>query len=210
MNRISRRELVRKLWHVSPGILGAPIILFTPKWVTLLVVWSLAFLYTLQHLKLLRGWKFTVPIADLSYKTMAREDEMDNFMGSFLFWTTMGIICTVFPKLMALSALWVSTFGDCFNAIVGQTVGGPRIPWNRRKTLVGSATMFLVSALALWGAHRVLSVDPNWNLIFGVAFIATLIESLPLRSAYDEFTVPFATAFLLWLAYGGGLLQTAW
>ncbi|AHL23256.1 hypothetical protein [Thermococcus nautili] len=29
---LSRRELIRKLWHVSPGILGAPIILFTPRW----------------------------------------------------------------------------------------------------------------------------------------------------------------------------------
>ncbi|ACS33281.1 Phosphatidate cytidylyltransferase, putative [Thermococcus gammatolerans EJ3] len=207
---MSKRELIRKLWHVSPGILGAPIILFTPRWVTLLVVWSLAFLYTLQHLKLRRGWKFTVPIAELSYRTMAREDERDNFLGSFLFWVTMGIICTVFPKLMALSALWVSTFGDCFNAITGQALGGPRIPWNRKKTLIGSATMFIVSVLVLWTAHSVLSLDPSWSLITGVALVATALESLPLRSAYDEFTVPFATAFLLWLAYGGSLLSPVW
>jgi len=207
---LSRRELIRKLWHVSPGILGAPIILFTPRWVTLLVVWSLASLYTLQHLKLLRGWKFTVPVADLSYRTMAREDERDNFLGSFLFWVTMGIICTVFPKLAALSALWVSTFGDCFNAITGQALGGPRVPWNPRKTLIGSATMFIVSVLALWGAHRVLSLDPNWGLIAGIAMAATLVETLPTPSAYDEFTVPFTTALLLWLAYGGPLLSLTW
>lgn len=210
MNRIPRRELVRKLWHASPGILGALIILFTPRWVTLFVVWSLAFLYTLQHLKLLRVWKFTVPIADLSYRMMAREDEADNFLGSFLFWVTMGIICTVFPKVAAIGALWVSTFGDCLNAIAGQTVGGPKIPWNRRKTLVGSATMFIVSLLALWGAHKVLSLDPSSLSIAGAALTATLLESLPLRSAYDEFTVPFATALLLWLHHGGALLTTTW
>jgi dolichol kinase len=210
MKGLPRRELVRKLWHVSPGILGAPIIVFTPKWVTLLVVWSIALLYTLQHLKLRRGWKFTVPIADLSYRTMARDDEKDNFLGSFLFWVTMGIICTVFPKVAALGALWVSTFGDCLNAIVGQTVGGPRIPWNGRKTLVGSATMFTVSLLALWGAHRVLSLDPGWAVLLGVALTATLLESLPLRSAYDEFTVPFFTALLLWLIHGGALLAPTW
>ncbi len=210
MERLPRRELVRKLWHASPGILGAPIILFTPKWVTLLVVWSLAFLYTLQHLKLKRGWKFTVPVADLSYRTMAREDEKDNFLGSFLFWITMGIICTVFPKLAALGALWVSTFGDCFNAIVGQRVGGPRIPWNSRKTFVGSTTMFLVSIIALWGAHKVLSLDPNWNILMDITFIVTFLESLPIRSAYDEFTVPFATALMLWLVYGGPLFGVVW
>ncbi len=210
METVPRRELVRKLWHVLPGILGAPIILFTPKWVTLIVVWSLALPYTLQHLKLRRGWAFTVPIADLSYRTMAREDEGDNFLGSFLFWVTMGIVCTVFPKLMALSALWVSTFGDCFNAIVGQTVGGPKIPWNGRKTLAGSSTMFLVSLLALWGSYKVLSLDPSWTIIADTAFTATLLESLPLQSAYDEFTVPFSTAFLLWLVYGGSLLSPFW
>ena len=158
---LTRREVIRKLWHVSPGVLGAPIILFTPRWVTLLVVWFFAFLYTLQHLKLRRNWSFTVPVADLSYKTMAREDERDNFLGSFLFWVTMGVICTVFPKVAALSALWVSTFGDCLNAIAGQLIGGPRIPWNGRKTLIGSATMLIVSFLALWGAHRVFITRPR-------------------------------------------------
>jgi len=207
---LTRRELIRKLWHVSPGILGAPIILLTPRWVTLMVVWSLALLYTLQHLELRRGWSFTVPVADLSYKTMAREDEKDNFLGSFLFWVTMGVICTVFPKVAALSALWVSTFGDCLNAIAGQLIGGPRIPWNGRKTLIGSATMLIVSFLALWGAHRVLSLDPDWGVFLGVAFIATLLESLPINSAYDEFTVPFFTSLLVWLAYGGALLSPTW
>ncbi len=207
---LTRREIIRKLWHASPGILGAPIIIFTPKWVTLLVVWSLAFLYILQHLKLRRGWGFTVPVAELSYRTMAREDEKDNFLGSFLFWITMGMVCTVFPKVSALGALWVSTFGDCLNAIVGQTVGGPKIPWNGRKTLAGSITMFVVSLLALWGAHRVLSLDPNWRIIIGVSALATLLETLPLRSAYDEFTVPFFTALALWLVHGGALLSPVW
>jgi dolichol kinase len=210
MNRIPRRELVRKGWHVLPGILGAPIIVYTPRWVTLLVVWFFAILYTLQHLKLRRGWKFTVPIADLSYRTMARDDEADNFLGSFLLWVTMAIICTIFPKIAALSALWVSTFGDCFNALIGQLVGGPRIPWNRKKTLIGSATMFAVSLFALIASHRVLGLDYSLQFLGGIALTAAILESLPIRSAYDEFTVPFSTALLIWLAYGGSLLAATW
>ena len=70
--------------------------------------------------------------------------------------------------------------------------------------------MFIVSVLVLWTAHRVLSLDPSWSLIAGVALAATALESLPLSSAYDEFTVPFATALLLWLAYGGPLLSVTW
>ena len=210
MNRIPQRELVRKGWHVLPGILGAPIIVFAPKWVTLAVVWFFASLYTLQHLKLLRGWKITVPIADLSYRTMAREDEADNYLGSFLFWVTAGIICTVFPKIAALSALWVSTFGDCCNAIAGQLLGGPRIPWNRRKTIIGSTVMLAVSLIALWASHRVLHLEASPPLLVGIGLVATLLESLPLPSAYDEFTVPFSTALLLWLAYGGALLSPTW
>lgn len=210
MNRVPRRELVRKGWHVLPGILGAPIIVFTPKWVTLVVVWFFASLYTLQHLKLLRGWNLTVPIADLSYRTMAREDEADNYLGSFLFWVTAGIICTVFPKIAALSALWVSTFGDCCNAIAGQLLGGPRIPWNRRKTLIGSIVMLAVSLIALRASHWVLNLNASPALLVGIGLVATFLESLPLPSAYDEFTVPFSTALLLWLAYGGALLSPTW
>jgi len=176
----------------------------------LVVVWFLAFLYTLQHLKLKRGWKFTVPIADLSYKMMAREDEKDNYLGSFLFWVTTGMVCTVFPEAAALSALWVSTFGDCFNAIAGQLRGGPRNPLNRRKTLVGSIAMFTVSLAVLWASHRVLNMNPAPSIPIGVAVVATLLESLPIPSAYDEFTVPFSTALLIWLAYGGPLLSPTW
>ncbi|NJD98215.1 phosphatidate cytidylyltransferase [Thermococcus sp. LS1] len=210
MNRISRRELIRKAWHISPGILGAPIIVFTPRWVTLLVVWGFAFLYTLQHLKLRRGWRFTIPVADLSYRQMAREDEADNYLGSFLFWVTMAMICSIFPKIAALSALWVSTFGDCFNAIVGRAVGGPRIPWNGRKTIIGSVTMFVVSLVMLIFAHRVLGMQYSLPFLGLVAMIAVFLESLPIPSAYDEFTVPFATALLIWLAYGGELLGVTW
>jgi phytol kinase len=210
MNRIPRKELIRKAWHVSPGILGPPIVLFTPRWTTLLVVWSLAFLYTLQHLKLKRGWSFTVPVAGLSYGMMARESEADNYLGSFLFWMTMGIICTVFPKLPMLAALWVSTLGDCCNAIAGIGIGGPKLPWNRRKTIVGSTTMFLTSLFAIWLAHAVLGWKVNWVIGVLVALAATLLESLPIDSAYDEFTVPFGTALLIWLAYGGALLSPTW
>ena len=211
-NRISRREIVRKLWHISPGILGSPIILFTPKYVTLLVVWFLAFIYTLQHLKLRRGWKIRVPIAEISYRQMAREDELEgnHYMGSFLFWVTIGMICTVFPKLVALAALWVSTFGDCFNAIVGQIIGGTRIPWNRNKTVIGSLTMLVVSILALIAAHRVVGAPYDLGILVLVALVATLMESLPIYSAWDEFTVPMSTALLLWLLYGGELLSVAW
>ncbi|MBO8174165.1 MAG: phosphatidate cytidylyltransferase [Thermococcus sp.] len=211
-NRISKRELVRKLWHISPGILGAPIILFTPKYVTLFVVWFWAVIYTLQHLKLRRGWKIKVPVADISYRQMAREDELrgNHYMGSFLFWVTMGMICTVFPKLIALAALWVSTFGDCFNAIVGQAIGGVRIPWNKNKTVIGSLTMFVVSIFALIAAHKVLGASYGLGLLAFVASVAAFMESLPIYSAWDEFTVPMSTAILLWLFYGGELLSVVW
>ncbi|WP_456452952.1 diacylglycerol/polyprenol kinase family protein [Thermococcus sp.] len=209
---LTRRELIRKLWHITPGILGAPIILFTPKWVTLMVVWFLALLYTLQHLKLRRGWRIKVPIADISYKQMARKDELEgnHYLGSFLFWITMALICTVFPKLIALSALWVSTVGDCFNAIVGQLINRPRIPWNRGKTISGSLTMFVLAFLMLIFSHMAVGMDYNTGFLIGVSLIATLIESLPLYSAWDEFTVPMGTALILWLFYGGTLLAPTW
>ncbi|ASJ03317.1 phosphatidate cytidylyltransferase [Thermococcus profundus] len=210
MNRIPRKELIRKAWHVSPGILGPPIVLFTPRWVTLIVVWSLAFLYTLQHLKLKRGWSFTVPVAGMSYEMMVRESEADNYLGSFLFWVTLGIICTVFPKLPMLAALWVSTLGDCCNAIAGMSIGGPKLPWNPKKTIVGSTTMFITSLFAIWLAHAVLGSKVDWVIAVLVALVAALLESLPVNSAYDEFTVPFGTALLLWLAYRGPLLSPTW
>ncbi len=70
--------------------------------------------------------------------------------------------------------------------------------------------MLAVSILALWASHRVLELDPSPAILMGVAMVATLLESLPLRSAYEESTVPFFTALLLWLTYGGTLLSTTW
>ncbi len=209
---LTRREVIRKLWHITPGVLGAPIILFTPKWITLMVVWILALIYALQHFKLRRGWRIRVPIAEISYKQMARKDELEgnHYLGSFLFWITMALICTIFPKLVALSALWVSTVGDCFNAIVGQLIGGPRIPWNKGKTVIGSLTMFILAFLMLILSHLAVGMDYDVEFLGVVALIAALIESFPIYSAWDEFTVPMATALMLWLFHGGELLNPVW
>ncbi len=58
--------------------------------------------------------------------------------------------------------------------------------------------------------HMAVGMDYNTGFLIGVSLIATLIESLPLYSAWDEFTVPMGTALILWLFYGGKLLAPTW
>ncbi|WP_240911752.1 hypothetical protein [Thermococcus sp. M36] len=70
--------------------------------------------------------------------------------------------------------------------------------------------MLMVSLIALWASHWILNLDAPPALLVGIGLVATFFESLPLPSAYDEFTVPFSTALLLWLAYGGALLSPTW
>jgi uncharacterized protein (TIGR00297 family) len=104
------------------------------------------------------------------------------------------------PYLPIAAAVWaMMAFGDSAAAIVGKTIGGPRLPWNREKTWVGLLSNWAVGGAAAVLVHLFVSrrgpqPDAVAILMIGAGIYAFL-ESV--RSGLDDnivATLPTALA----------------
>lgn len=99
------------------------------------------------------------------------------------------------------AAVWgVLAYGDGMAELVGRAVGGPRLPWNAKKSWAGSLAFVLfggvtASGLIAWTLPGVFFADAA-ALGFALAAVCALAESLPIP-VDDNITVPLAGAVAL-------------
>ncbi len=99
----------------------------------------------------------------------------------------------LFPKHIAIPGLLMLSISDALASLVGISVGGPRF---LGKSLAGS-TAFFLSAVAI-----ALITLPNHPLAgVGGAFVATIVEALPLRwrrfRIDDNFSIPISAGLAI-------------
>jgi uncharacterized protein (TIGR00297 family) len=127
-------------------------------------------------------------------------------VGILLYPTSVLLLILVFrSRLDIVAAAWaILAFGDGFATLAG---GGTPLPWNRDKTVRGTAAFVVFGAAAgiafAWWTRA--AVDPAPPLAFAIAaplaaaIAAAFVESLPVRLD-DNISVPFAAAAVLWIA----------
>lgn len=108
------------------------------------------------------------------------------------------------PDIVAGS--WgVLAAGDGMATIVGRHAGRRRIPWNREKSVAGSAALFVFGGaagalLAWWCRPGVIPPPYLWYSVgapFAAALAAAAVESVPIRLD-DNLSVPASAALVLW------------
>jgi uncharacterized protein (TIGR00297 family) len=119
--------------------------------------------------------------------------------------SVLGVILLFRHQLWMAAAIWgILAWGDGMASVVGQAVGGPRLPWNAKKGWMGSAAFVAFGALgaaafagwtlrlppAGWFSARVLGVTVL------LALCCALVESLP-TTLDDNLTVPLTAAVVL-------------
>jgi uncharacterized protein (TIGR00297 family) len=129
--------------------------------------------------------------------------------GMLLYPLAVLLLLFVFPaRLDIVAAAWgILAAGDGMATIVGTHVGGPRVPWNRDKSIAGSLALFLFGGaagafLAWWCRPAVIPAPSLWFLLavpFVAAAVAALAETVPIRLD-DNLTVPMTAAGVLWAA----------
>jgi uncharacterized protein (TIGR00297 family) len=107
---------------------------------------------------------------------------------------------------MAAAGWGILAVGDGMASLVGQASGGPRLPWNGRKSWAGFASFVVfgaaaVALLAAWTTRSPLGPDAaHWPRTLGVALALALacaiVESLP-STLDDNVTVPLTVALVL-------------
>ena len=193
---LARGELARRVVHVG-CVAFALLLRWLSGWQAALLAVS-AFVFNWQVLPRVGGkrmWRGAdvargYPVGILAYPL-----------------AVLGLILVFHDRLWMAAAGWgILAVGDGMASLVGQAIGGPRLPWNERKGWVGLAA-FVVSGtaaaafLSAWVARLPLDASAaHWPRTLGVslalALACALVESLP-TTLDDNVTVPLAVALVL-------------
>jgi uncharacterized protein (TIGR00297 family) len=129
-------------------------------------------------------------------------------LGIVLYPIAVLLLVIAFPRRLDIAAAaWgILAVGDGSATLVGRAIGGPRIPWNRDKTVAGSAALAILGGTAgvflSWWTRP--AIDPPPSIAFVViapiaaAIAAALFETIPIRLD-DNLGVPATAALVLWL-----------
>jgi dolichol kinase len=118
-------------------------------------------------------------------------------------------------------AFAVLAVGDALSNLVGRKLGGPRFPYNRRKTVAGFLAFVLGGTLAawiviLWNTPGGAGTRATTLLLFSalVAGACALVETVPLPID-DNITIVWVAAGLFWVLFsiepnGGPITLIEW
>jgi uncharacterized protein (TIGR00297 family) len=119
------------------------------------------------------------------------------------------LLLLVFPvRLDIVAAAWgILAIGDGIATLAGRAIGGTRWPWNRDKTVAGSAAFAIGGAiagvlLAWWCRPAVVPAPPVMFVLAApivAAIVAALVETMPVRLD-DNLSVAATAGAVLWLA----------
>ncbi|KAF7012154.1 hypothetical protein CFC21_026376 [Triticum aestivum] len=147
-------------------------------------------------------------------KSVTREGKREELLRGPLYYViVLLIIVLVFwrDSPIGIVSLSMMSGGDGFADIVGRRFGSLKLPFNDKKSWVGSAAMFisgfLLSALMLsyfsWLGYIRVSWDQAIGKLVLVALAATVVECIPVTDVVDDnISVPLATMLVAFLLFG--------
>lgn len=182
----ARRKLIHVFAAVVPFMAGlAPAL-------TLTSLCALVVVYTAAEWTRLNGKTF--PLVGHITASCIRSEERRHFVLAPIT-LTLGVVISLifFSYEVSVAVILILAFADSIAALVGRAWGTRRIPYNRSKSVQGSAAAFMVAYLcaALYFPVMVSAV---------AAIVSTLIESLPIGD--DNIAIPVGTGIVLTVMVG--------
>jgi uncharacterized protein (TIGR00297 family) len=190
----ARGELPRKLVHVGVG--GFAFALRVLSWPQAAALAAAAFLFNWQVLPRIGG------------RALWRSDERERgYPSGILLYplSVLGLVLFFREELWMAATVWgLLAFGDGMATLIGQAVGGPRLPWNPGKSWAGLAAFVAFGSsgaalLAAWTLRLPLASFASPRLLgfaLPLAVLCALAESAP-STLDDNLTVPLVGAALL-------------
>jgi uncharacterized protein (TIGR00297 family) len=183
-------EVGRKLTHIAVG--GFAFLLRDLTWPQAALMAVTAFVFNWQVFPRIGGRRVWRPA----------DHETGYPVGILLYpLSVLALVLLFRHELWKAAAVWgVLALGDGMASLVGQAVGGPRLPWNPRKGWAGTLAMVLFGALGcaiLVAWTRGQAVDARLvvtSLLLALA--CAWVESVP-TTLDDNFTVPLVGAITI-------------
>lgn len=191
--RLGPNELRRRTWHFTPGVM-ALMAAAMPNWgpmppgvlLVLLVVCVTASIFALCFQKSIQRPSETTCVAPI--------------LGYLVCGLPLLLLFPRFPGL-GLAVTGIIAFGDGSAALIGLLWGSKKLPWNKTKTWVGTASFvfvaFPLATLLYWGGSLThVSIGNSLLCIGPTVVVAALVESL-LIQLNDNLFVGFSAAVSL-------------
>jgi uncharacterized protein (TIGR00297 family) len=187
-------ELKRKLLHVAVG--GFAFLLRFLTWPQAAMLAAAAFLFNWQVLPRIGG------------RSLWRGGERARGypLGILLYpLSVLALVLAFRQNLWKAAAVWgVLAFGDGAASLLGQAMGGPRLPWNRGKGWIGFASFVLFgglgsAALLVWTQRLAPNATLSANvmgLALALSLLGALVETVP-STLDDNLTVPLVVGVFL-------------
>ncbi|MFN8062058.1 MAG: DUF92 domain-containing protein [Vicinamibacterales bacterium] len=144
-------------------------------------------------------------------RALLRPGERAGLAGTGIVFYPLAVLMLVIAlreRLDLAAAAWaILAAGDGAATIVGRALGGPTWPWNRAKSLAGTAAFIAFGSLAAVGllswTNLDAAVSPTATFIVTASLLAcvaaALVETVPMRLD-DNLSVPAVAGIVLWLA----------
>jgi dolichol kinase len=179
-------EIVRKALHLLIALVPTLASVSVP--LTLAILASGTLLYALAETSRRHGH----PVILVSRLTLiaSRAADRDRFvLGPITLGLGAMVALMLYPEPAASIAIYALAFGDGFASLVGRLVPGPRIPFTRGKSVMGSLACFS----AVFVASSSLVRTPAEAAF--VALTATALEAVP-SGDFDNLLVPVGTGLV--------------
>jgi len=193
-------ELVRKLIHLFS--LSIPIIYyFIPKSTAALILGGLAaFALTLDL-----GRYLSPQVGKVFYKLfgfLLRRHEVDsdkkNLNGAtyVLLSAVFGVL--VFPKIIFITAFSILIIGDTMAALIGRKFGKHKFLF---KSFEGTLAFLISSSIVILFTPKVGYFYEEYIIGFVAALVGAIVENISSKYVDDNFSIPFAVGFSMWILY---------
>lgn len=191
---LTGNELLRKVTHMSMGLFAFAVGWLGPLWSAVLAATALAFnLFLFPRIGGRRLYR-------------DHEHAAGSSLGIVLYPLAVLILILVFFKrLEVAAATWgILAFGDGMASVAGMTLGRRKLPWNPRKSWMGSLAYVFFGGMAaatllVWTA-RWTGASFSWPFAFfagfATALVAAALESLP-QGLDDNIGVPLVSGLFL-------------
>lgn len=184
----SRRELIRNALHIGGFLIPIVSLYLLSRYVIAFLIFLVTLLYIISEFARMRG--FNLPITSTITLNAANKSEMHEFITAPIFYA-IGIMTTLilFSEPVGYASIAILTLGDGFAELVGKKIGKHIYPYNRGKSVEGSAFGFVVAFI---GAS--LFISPLKALL-GAA-VGMFVESLP-APINDNLTIPLISGLVM-------------
>ncbi|CAN6250604.1 unnamed protein product [Urochloa humidicola] len=209
--RLVDKSLSRKIVHVLSGVL------FMSSWPLFSnsteARYFAAIVPFLNSVRLLT-YGLRLSTDEALVKSVTREGKPEELLRGPLYYVLV-LLFTVLvfwrESPIGVVSLSMMSGGDGFADIVGRRYGSAKLPFNDKKSWVGSIAMFisgfLLSAIMLFYFSSLGCIHVSWEEAFGklalVALAATAVECIPVTDVVDDnISVPLATMLVASLLFG--------